>query len=1119
MTAGGDPARLRDQAGRDRITQDLDANLLVEAGAGSGKTTSLVARMAALVESGRARAKDIAAVTFTRKAASQLAQKFQAELEKRAASLDAGDSVKVRLEDAISSLDEVFLGTIHSFCARLLRERPLEVGLDPNFRQMADGEMAADRDRYWTEHLELLAHKGDPRLAQLDDTGLDPGQIRGAHEAILENPDVDFSKPPAQPPDRQTIQRLRRELDALLDQGRELLPEFRPRNGWDQLATKLRKLLLWRRARAWETTRVLMAAIAQLHGRKLDVTLYKWAHLPRGGETAKDYRQLLLRFIGPKSPAKQALEQWWAHRYSIIIDVATSAAKGYAAKRRRAGTLNYADLLMLTSRLLREHPGVREALGKRYRYLLVDEFQDTDPIQAEVALLLASDPKTGPDWRTARPRAGALFVVGDPKQSIYRFRRADIALYDFVKGRFKDFGDVVSLTTNFRSLPAFGELVRVAFDHPKRFGPTSSRSQAAYAPLATHRTSAPGRLTVYRFPSSRFTSQRVRSEARVIASMIARRTGKGGDRRPSDFLILTRAKANIREYALAIEAEGVPVDVAGAAVRYEKELGGLKDLVSALADPENEALIVNALLGPFFGVNFRALRRFRERYGGFSLDRRFRSGEDDCAAGGANCGGSTSAPSEDDDCCCQALAAFRQIQRWWRLSRRNPADLMLERIVRDAGIFPLAASGNLAEMRTGAVAYVLDAVRDAVLQGRATMTDAVEAFDMAVSWEDAEAALDPARRDSARVMNLHKAKGLEAPIVILADPRAERVFAPTMRVVREGRVSIGRLSVSVPSRFRFQSPKPIARPIDWPEHEKLESEAEEAERVRLQYVAATRAMDELWIADSKDKDAWREIRDAVLDVRKRDKRVARVLELAPKGEPIREFLPPDRAAELGSRTAEAEAKVRAATSPSYLKTRPSEHSQEAGEDAPSLKALVIERFEGVELSLALSAKDRGAVVHAVLEAWAGGARDEALERAANAALWNACPGLPQAEARKVRAELRQLASAFAATAFWKRAAQSPACHQEASFAVRRDALSSGEAPAELIEGVIDLVFRGSDGWVVADYKTSDERAAKESLRSHQGQVDLYAEAWALATGEAVAERALIYTTAGLIAAW
>ncbi|MGH7589726.1 MAG: UvrD-helicase domain-containing protein, partial [Gemmatimonadota bacterium] len=138
-----------DQDVRDRIVEALDRSMLVEAGAGSGKTTSLVDRAVALVSTGTARVEEIAAVTFTRKAAAELRERFQERVERGLASEEATVEVRERLNQALRRIDGAFIGTIHAFCARLLRDRPIEAGLDPGFREMTGPDELEMRRDFW----------------------------------------------------------------------------------------------------------------------------------------------------------------------------------------------------------------------------------------------------------------------------------------------------------------------------------------------------------------------------------------------------------------------------------------------------------------------------------------------------------------------------------------------------------------------------------------------------------------------------------------------------------------------------------------------------------------------------------------------------------------------------------------------------------------------------------------------------------------------------------------------------------------------------------------------------------------------------------------------------------
>ncbi len=147
-----------------------------------------------------------------------------------------------------------------------------------------------------------------------------------------------------------------------------------------------------------------------------------------------------------------------------MLRVLNGAVATYDRLRREAGGLNYQDLLLLAARLLRDKPQIRRYFRRRFTHVLVDEFQDTDPVQAEVMLLLTAADPAQTEWRLARPVPGALFVVGDPKQSIYRFRRADIVTYNEVKKIIEQHGEVVVLRANFRSRKAVIDWVNTTFD-------------------------------------------------------------------------------------------------------------------------------------------------------------------------------------------------------------------------------------------------------------------------------------------------------------------------------------------------------------------------------------------------------------------------------------------------------------------------------------------------------------------------------------------------------------------------------------------------------------------------------------------------------------------------------
>ena len=1160
------PLRRRDEPARERVRDDLDTSLFVEAGAGSGKTTELVRRMVALVASGTAPVEQIAAVTFTRKAAAELRERFQTRLEEeiraRRGEPGGGEDEEIgRLRRGLEGIDRCFIGTIHAFCARLLRERPLEAGLDPAFEELPVEQRAAMRRRFWDAFLERLTRDVDPALERLAAVGLRPTALRGLFEILVDNPDVRFPAEAVEPPPAEELARARAELEGIVDAGLALMPDREPAGGWDSLQRKLRSLWFTRDVTGWSDPSALLAAIAKLckpGPRGHPIVQKRWTDKT----AAKDLAARADAFGVGDTPARALVGRWLAHRYALAVEVARRGAEEFAEYRRRVGKLDFQDLLMLSARLLRAHPHVRRELGSRYRRLLVDEFQDTDPLQAEIMLLLASDPAPAAegaegveaDWRTATPRPGALFVVGDPKQSIYRFRRADIQLYDFVKRRFGTFGAVLELTTNFRSRPPVGDLVSGVFDTPELFPRTSTPEQAAFEPLNTRPTPEGGReggIFWYGLaPKSRASAVVAEDDAARLATWIAGRVA-AGDRTPGDFLILTRLKKNLDAYARALEAHGVPVQVTGASVGMDEEIHELTQLLECLIDPTNPVKVLAALVGLFFGFDYERL--VEHRLAGGSLDA-VRPGEEGHP---------------------EVVSALELLHRWWRRSAAEPADVFIEQLVAELGLLPHAAGGELGTIRAGAVVYALDAVRRAALAGDASLPGAVDALSAAFhDVPEAEAPLQPGRADVVRLMNLHQAKGLEGTVVVLADPSGRGGFDPESHTVRtpEGE-ALGWVAVTEASADKHRSRAPLAHPEGWDALLEAERRFEAAEEVRLLYVAVTRAKEELVVSrwpDGGDESAWRPL-DRWLDAN------AQKLEL--------EAAPAEAAAvvdlsptEVDARVREARGRVERMADPSFRHvsvTRlakggagaasdaadPGDGGAAPGEPAVGAPADFAAHAPAVTDRSGFRGFSWGSAVHGALAA-AASSTGERLRSECRTLLVESGRPLDEHGEPVELDELLELVVAVRASELWQRAEASERVLREVPFAAPLSAAgesargvrtasgpvaasgrpqlelfgaarestlpsSAGQgarpdaAQGDVLEGVVDLAFREPDGWVIADYKTDvgtdPEFAAR--VEAYRRQVELYAAAWTRLTGEPVKERVLLFTAQGRAEAW
>ena len=1087
-------APLPDAAARARIRDDLATSLLVEAGAGSGKTTALIDRMVALVVAGGVAVDRIAAVTFTRKAAAELQQRFQTRIETaiaEARSRGAHDEA-ARLDRALRDIHRAFIGTIHAFCARLLRERPVEAGLDPGFEEVMGAEELRLRRAFWRAHLERLAGLDDPLVDELAAVGLAPSRLEGLFDALVTNPDVEFPAAPVPAPAEDDVAAVRRRLDALIDRGMAMMPSEPDARGWDSLQTRLRLLAFLRRVTRWSHRSDFLDVLGEeVVGRSYSVVQKRWPDGPAAKALSQDWGALR------DGAAGDVAAQWWAHRYPVALRFARRAAEAFEAERARLGRLNFQDLLMRAARLLREHDGAREELGERYSRLLVDEFQDTDPVQAEVLLLLAS-PADGRPWQEATPRPGALFVVGDPKQSIYRFRRADIAVYNLVRDRFTTFGDVLELVANFRSLPAFGDLVDDVFGDPGRLPRDATPYQAAFAPLRTRRRPepGPGRIGQYFIdPEGTSHAAIALDDAARIAPWIAAQV-REGRRRPEDFLILARNKSGLAAYARALEAWRVPVQVTGAGVDQAEELAELIVLLDALADPTDPVRVVAALVGLFFGLDFDALLAWSLQEDRPDPERTARRSFDITRA--------------DPDDATPVGRALSTLRTWWTESRTTPADVLVSRIMDVVGLIPLAASRELGELRAGSLLFAQDALRVAALHGDTSIPAAVDALRVALDSDEAEAPLEPVRRGVVRIMTLHQAKGLEAPVVILAHPVGQRDHEVTSHIERRADgTAIGYLVIQErASRNRIRT---IARPDGWDAREAEEKRYDAAEEDRLLYVAATRARDTLLVARraGEKRSAWNGLHQWI-------DRKGELLDLDTALPPAPEPLEPTGADLLEAAAAIRGRRDRAAT-PRYLvrtatglaKGGPVEPVARDGTPPPVAS--------GPGPDLAFRGLSWGSAVHGALDAAARGAAGQGLREACRTLLL--VTDRPQRDGEPTELdELVGLVERVLASSLWARAHAAQRVLTEVPFAFHASPgrIDDEDGPPDrprILEGIVDLAFLEPDGWVLVDYKTDvGTDAGFEARRArYRRQVDLYADVWADLTGGTVKERALFYT--------
>ena len=432
-----------DQDVRARVTGDLRTSFLVEAGAGTGKTRVLVERYVRCVldpELGAGDVRQVAAITFTEKAAGELRQRVREEFEALAAGASPGSAQGEAIARARDALDDAPIHTIHGFAGRLLREFPVEAGVDPAFEQLDALGGDLQRARLWDAWLAALAAGDLPEpqvrdwLSRLLRAGVRLADVRelavGAKGVFGERYDLDPAPaPPAEPDLAAGLADLREPTAQLLGFCGAACSDEEDKAccAATDLALACEQLLA-----------EPPAGLDALAARLLDLPVKDTAGALGGRQGNWDAAQggkdeLWLRYQRLAAAIAALCEAHAAFVTGLAVAVADAFARWAGDVQLSLGQLDFTDLLGRLRDLLADDLAARGALQGRFRYLLVDEFQDTDPLQAEIVFYLCEREPAAADWREVVLRPGKLFVVGDPKQSIYRFRRADIAMYDQVK--------------------------------------------------------------------------------------------------------------------------------------------------------------------------------------------------------------------------------------------------------------------------------------------------------------------------------------------------------------------------------------------------------------------------------------------------------------------------------------------------------------------------------------------------------------------------------------------------------------------------------------------------------------------------------------------------------------
>jgi ATP-dependent helicase/nuclease subunit A len=1106
---GHDPATFPpDQAARDLIVRELDRNVLVEAAAGTGKTTSLVARIVNLIRQGKCQVGSLAAVTFTRKAAAELRGRVQVELEK--AIREATGVEKERLADAVKHVERAFLGTIHSFCARMLRERPVEAGIDSEFVELDDAQDSELRRQAWSEHLERLIVAKDPVLEELALLGVEIGELRTTFERFADFPDVaEWPAPVVPVPDPESLLTA---LRSYVQHIRALEPALPLEYGNDKLIPQYRRLLRAVRHTDFESPAELLTVLAPFVSSSRDeasdpaVVQKQWP----GGKAQAEAEKARWRAFGQNyaTPYVQALRRV---RYRVVLDLLRPAVQIYDRLRSAGGWLNFQDLLLAAAGLLRHSPAIREYFRKRFTHLLIDEFQDTDPIQAEVMMLLTSDDPHEGNWRRCRPKPGSMFVVGDPKQSIYRFRRADIVTYNEVKRIIVSTGgEVVALSANFRGTAPLVEWINGSFTG--RFPAAATQFAPVYSSLQVGRLDerAGDLAGLYSLKATGANKEEILvNESQIVARIVrhaldsrrkvprsAREHDQPEAAQPGDFLIVTRNTANLSRYAGALQALGVPHHVTGGTALNElEELPLLCACLRALVRPDDPVALIGVLRSELFGISDAALYEFKRAGGQFSFRQPVPS---------------IGLSPEHDAALRDSLG---RLQRYFGWLDALPAVTCIERIADDLGLLARACAAPGGDVRAGSLAKVFELCRAAVRE-QLSMVDLLEYLERLVTADEKYDGISvrPHGAPVVRLMNLHKVKGLEAPVVILADPTGNFEHPIDLHIDRFGESVRGYMAVYAPRpEAGFSTPRLIACPPEWARYEETERDFLQAENERLLYVAATRAGTCLVVSRREkraNENPWRSLADDLAD--------RGILEdPGPQSAParpqvhVREEDVKAGVKQINDRwtaVCQPTYKVEAVKAAALSRALPGSDARPVASDSGDTS---LEIDSGNAAAAGERGVEWGEDMHVLLESAMRrpGADLKSLARSLTRER-----EIVDDDDQRVTLLLEMVAK-VRQSEIWKRAHASERVLAEVPLTMMTEEDEASSSLPTLQRGAIDLVFREAQGWVIVDYKTDrvDAKSVKAKVEHYRPQVESYAKAWARLVGEPVREIGLFFT--------
>lgn len=1059
---------------RARVLNDFDKNFMVEAGAGAGKTTLIISRIINQISNDDKRYSrplkldEIAAITFTEKAASELKQKVMKKLYQVLEERESEEEKKA-LKSAIELIDDQYVGTIHSFCREILVASGFESSIGSDFKLIEPAEDLEIKELVWRKYILSQQESLQPLFEKINDQGLSISVAKSAFLSLLNYEHAKIVYDPKDIEKGDGFEEVKRIIDDFLS----------GLNSLEDLSLVFLKPFIVKIDSVLKTGDKdnYYALLKDLVKDPKGETFGKKAYIKKDPEAFED---LFLCFEG--KDLKTYYNKRYNYIYNLLIAVGQPALEAYKQQKKSIMCVNFDDILVLTRNVLRDYPHIRKRVRDKYKFLYIDEYQDTDPIQTEILFYLNGECENEAiPWHKRKLIPGSTFIVGDPKQSIYRFRGADVSLYNNVREIFNSDTDseLIVLKRNYRTQSGIVDWVEDRFklkndetdeilssdNGSRKFLLNRELSHQAnfygMDPVKKDSDLQEDNLLkgVYGFKASHAEKiePRVMDESHWIAKFIEKTVNKGYKietydlekgqwvQRPlqyEDFLIILYRTKYMGNYIVDLKDRNIPVSFAGKMrIGDIPEIANFIDLVYFLSNPLNESAMASVLINSY-GIN--NLEDYTRRF----VDNQFQRVKlyDYLDANLDAC----------DEAFRNSIYSLKEYLD--RKDKFSPIAYIKNIMDEVLPIFTAGYNNTSLKSIAGTLFSIIEK-----LSKKNIISFEIAANELILIKEmdtEKEMLLEYTGKDGSgyvRIMNLHKAKGLEAPIVILATSSSDT----NLDIDNFSKQGTGGKEVYLKLKDGYQV---LAFPHGWDEMEDEARIQDNAENLRLQYVATTRAENVLLISQYEKNHWMTYFKDHLPNMLDQD-----FFDEEAEKLPLKSICHPTANRLINNFSLSKKKTLRECSKQTYSYTTPSRHSDEelpVFTDISTKGLSEISRFKGPEW---------GSIVHRLFEIYFKKVGGESFDRELG---MDSIQDLLlefeiEEDTNEYKSRLTSILENFINNPKFKEVSKSAKLISEMTF----DSLIG----RDYISGIIDLLIVREDGYYIIDYKTNAKWGGEEEF--------------------------------------